>query len=307
MSNLKIIERINKILLEKMASGQVAWQQQWEGNGLPEMATNAISKKPYAGINFFVLNMGLRANQSPYFATFKQIQQLGGKLKKGAKGQPVVFWKMLEKGKKQEEDEEDEKTQIPVLKQYFVFNLDCVELPEEVQAKFRPKPQPEITPSEAEQFKINRVNQFLDQIKDKPVIEIKNQNRAFYTPKKDLITMPEMAQFKSVDAYYQTLFHELGHSTGHEKRLNRKEITEKVCFGSMGYSREELVAELISSYLATYCGTKSNFDNSAAYIKGWSEKIKNDPYFFITACGKAQKAFDYLTNQERVQEEAGEK
>jgi antirestriction protein ArdC len=134
-------------------------------------------------------------------------------------------------------------------------------------------------------------------MKDKPVIENKNQNRAFYTPKKDLITMPEMAQFKSVDAYYQTLFHELGHSTGHQKRLNRKEVAEKVCFGSIDYSKEELVAELASSYLSSYCGTKSNFDNSAAYIKGWSEQIKNDPHFFITACGKAQKAYEYLTNQ----------
>jgi antirestriction protein ArdC len=307
MSNLKIINRINQIILEKMQTGKVPWRKEWEDNGLPEIAVNAITKKPYTGVNFFLLNMELEEGQSPYFATFKQIQQLGGKLKKGSKGQTIIFWKILEKGKAAEESEAEEKTQIPVLKKYFVFNLNCVELPPEVQARFRPKPQPLRTPSEAEQFKIKRVNEFLEQIKDKPIIEIKNQNRAVYKPKQDLILMPEMAQFTSIDAYYQTLFHELGHSTGHQKRLNRKEVVEKVCFDSMDYSKEELVAELTSSYLASYCGTNCDFDNSAAYIKGWSEQIQNDPHFFITACGKAQKAFDYLTNQNQETEEKKDK
>lgn len=294
MSNFNIIAGINQIILEKMQTGRIPWQRQWKGSGLPEVATNAVTKRAYAGINFFLLNMDLQPLQSPYFATFNQIKGLNGKIKRGSKAQPIVFWKMFDK--KQPEDKDEEQTPIPVLKQYLVFNLDCVDLPEEKQAQFRPKPQLKINPSQAEQAKINRVNNFLEQIQDKPLIEYQG-NEAFYMPGRDLVRVPAKEQFENLDAFYQTLFHELGHSTGHQKRLNRREVSQKAKFGSLDYSKEELVAELTSSYLASFCGTECNFDNSAAYLRSWSQQIKDDPFFFITACGKAQKAYEYLSNQ----------
>lgn len=300
------INQINQIILEKMAQGKIAWQKSWIGES---SALNAISKKPYKGVNSILLNMELEEGQSPYFATFNQIQELGGKLKKGSKGQPIFFFKLLDKQlDKQPEENQTQQTQenreyqasgkIPVLKRYSVFNLDDVDLPEEKRQEFEFKPQEVAkTPSEEEKAKINRVNQFLEQIKDKPLIEFKG-TKAYYMPAKDLVRVPDKGRFTTVDALYQTLFHELAHASGHQKRLNREGIAKKSYFGSIDYSKEELIAELTSSYLASYCGTQCNFDNSAAYIDGWSEQIKDDPYFFITACNKAQKAYEYLTNQQ---------
>lgn len=61
----------------------------------------------------------------------------------------------------------------------------------------------------------------------------------FYSISKNEITVPEKVQFKDGEAFYGTLFHEMGHSTGAEGVLNRFQPTS---FGSKEYSDEELVA-----------------------------------------------------------------
>jgi antirestriction protein ArdC len=110
--------------------------------------------------------------------------------------------------------------------------------------------------------------------------------------------MPKKKSFKSPEGYYSTLFHELVHSTGHEKRLNRKTITEMAEFGSETYSIEELVAELGSAYLSSFTGILNvGIQNSAAYLNGWLTKLKNDKRFMVQASGQAQRAVDFITSQ----------
>ncbi len=84
------------------------------------------------------------------------------------------------------------------------------------------------------------------------------------------------------------------HSTGHKKRLNRFEQYKTHNFGSHDYSKEELVAELGSAYLATIAGIDANIKNASAYINGWSSKPKNNTSWIIWAAAKSEKAANYI-------------
>jgi antirestriction protein ArdC len=108
--------------------------------------------------------------------------------------------------------------------------------------------------------------------------------------------MPKRHLFQSAEAYFSTLFHEMTHSTGHEKRLNRPTLTDLCPFGSTNYSLEELVAEMGAAFLCGLTGVENNtIDNSAAYLKGWLGKLKNDTKLLIQAAANAQRAVDYIT------------
>jgi len=80
---------------------------------------------------------------------------------------------------------------------------------------------------------------------DRPAVEDK-EARAYYRPAIDLVNVPAIRYFESGEEYYSTLFHELAHSTGHAKRLNREGVNEVAAFGTAIYSKEELIAETLS-------------------------------------------------------------
>jgi len=133
-------------------------------------------------------------------------------------------------------------------------------------------------------------------------------DKACYMPGMDLLKMPPRMAFGSAEGFYETLFHEMGHATGHASRLNRKEITGSIYFGSQDYSLEELVAELTAAFLCAEAGIdQSVLENQAAYLQGWLEKLQKEPSAFITAAARAQKAADFITGakmQEKPAEEA---
>jgi antirestriction protein ArdC len=131
------------------------------------------------------------------------------------------------------------------------------------------------------------------------------ENKAFYHVEKDIINMPKKKSFATQESYYSTLFHELVHSTGAEKRLGRKTLTDMSEFGSESYSLEELIAELGASYLCGFSGIlEKEIVHSAEYLAGWLTKLKNDKKFIIQASGQAQKAVDLILN--RMEEESKE-
>ena len=142
---------------------------------------------------------------------------------------------------------------------------------------------------------IENAQAIIDGWKNKPEINHVEGDRAYYMPKFDKITLPLKSQFKSPEEYYSTAFHELAHSTGHSKRLNRKELTEANYFGSHDYSKEELTAEFASAFLCSTSGIEKTIDNSAAYIKGWSQKLRSNPKWLVSAAAKAQKAANLIS------------
>lgn len=125
------------------------------------------------------------------------------------------------------------------------------------------------------------------------------QDRAFYSPSRDLISLPRMDQFPSTAEYYSTLFHEATHSTGHKSRLNRfSQNALDAAFGSESYSKEELVAEIGAAAIMNNLGmeTAGSFRNSAAYIQSWLRALKNDKRLIVSASARAEKAVRLILN-----------
>jgi len=124
-------------------------------------------------------------------------------------------------------------------------------------------------------------------------------DRACYSPSFDQIKMPPRGAFESAEGFYETLFHEAGHATGHTSRLHRKELMAGSHFGGQDYSLEELVAELCAAFLCAEAGIdQAVLTNQAAYLQGWMEKLRMDPSAFVTAAARAQKAADFILGRQ---------
>ena len=172
-----------------------------------------------------------------------------------------------------------------MLKSYRVFNAlrDCEGLEHLIEGM---KPE-DILPSQPEtalQDYVNREGITLNH----------GGNRAYYQPSADLVQMPHEQAFKTREHYQSVLAHELVHSTGIEKRLNRKGLTEKASFGSTNYAFEELVAEFGACITCAMLAIEPDWNNSAAYLKGWSKKLTENPNWAVTASGRAGKATNYI-------------
>jgi antirestriction protein ArdC len=276
-----VTERIIRLLEQ----GVVPWRKPWTAGNIP---CNLITLRPYRGINLLLLNMeGYNQN---YFLSFRQVKALGGFVKKDEKAHLVVFWKPIQKKKSEErpedQDEKKERTRY-VLRYYYVFNIEqCTG----IEDRFIPKIE------QHQHDPITACEEIIANMPEKPEIR-HDENRAYYHKKHDYVNMPDFEYFVKAEAYYATLFHELVHSTGHEKRLNRKEIMEDSTFGDEMYSQEELVAEFGSCYLQSYSGAiHDNMVNSAAYIDHWIRVLKGNTKFIVHASSAAQKACDYILN-----------
>lgn len=272
---MNVYEIVTQKLIEQLEQGNIPWRRPWRTEG---PAINYVTRKQYQGINRLLLMGG-------EYLTFNQIQERGGKVKKGCKAHIVVFWKWLEKP-----DEETGKIEkIPLLRYYNVFSIHDTE---GINSKLPPIEIQNINPiDEAETL-------FQDYLKRESItLENGNINRAFYNPQSDLINLPKIGQYDSADEYYSTAFHEAAHSTGHEKRLNR--LTKTAAFGSATYSKEELVAEIAAAFLCESCGidTSKTIKNNAAYIRAWSDKLKTDPKMAVLAAGAAEKATQFILNE----------
>jgi len=200
----------------------------------------------------------------------------------GEKGLPVVYWKF---GTREVEDGDEVIQKSSVMcRQYTVFNISqCVEL------RLQP-PQVKETPVEP----IEACERIVSDWQQKPIIS-HGGDCASYSKSLDVVRMPERACFDSVEEYYSTLFHELTHSTGHPKRLNRSTLTDFERWGDATYSKEELVAELGAAFLAGYCGIENTtLVNSASYLSNWLEALKNDSRMIVIAGSQAQKATDLI-------------
>lgn len=277
MKRFDIYETVTNLIVERLEAGVVPWQMPWKTTS--SIPRNLVSKKPYRGFNFwYLLSFGF---ERPYFLTFKQVQDLGAKIKKGSKSFMVVLWKMVEYEKDGETEE------IPMLRYYRVFRIDDVEGIDPVKILENKSHDHEFDP-------IASCEQLIEFWYDSPVIRF-NKKKACYIPSLDEVYMPNARTFFKDEEYYSTVFHELVHSTGHRKRLSRHEKFPNMNFGSKDYSQEELVAEMGAAYLCGICGIENaTIDNSAAYIQGWLKKLKSDKKFIVMASGMAQKAVDYI-------------
>ena len=273
----KVHEIITERILDLLAKGVVPWRQPWSSS-LPK---SLVSGKPYRGVNVFLL--GAQGYTSPYWLSYKQAQQRGGNVRKGERSTPIVFFKMLKKDNASPADIKAGRDRIPLLRYYNGFNVeqcDGIDYPKEDSGlQFNP---------------IGACEQIVAGYQGAPPIK-HGGGRACYIPSLDEINMPARESFRTEEEYYSTLFHELTHSTGAEKRLNRKGITDPIRFASHDYSFEELVAECGAAMLCAHSGIENRtLDNSAAYIAHWVAKLKSEKKWVVEAASAASKASDHI-------------
>lgn len=271
---MNIYQMITDRIVKALENGCVPWKKPFT-TGYPR---NLISKKPYRGINTLLLQAA--PYSSPWWLTFNQAKQLGGQVKKGEHGYPVVFWKLLDK----KEEEAEEKTiarGVPFLRYYTAFNVcQCEGLDEKIPA---------------EEAKNNNPIGECAKIVEATGAVITDGNEASYSPSIDEISMPLFKNFVSSEKYYSTIFHELTHWTGHKSRLARDEVVQTAHFGSADYSKEELVAEMGAAFLSGMTGiAEETVEASASYISSWLKKLKDNPKWVVMAGAQAQKAADYI-------------
>jgi len=269
----KAYDRISDRITALLEQGTVPWHRPWKSKtGWPR---NFVSKKQYRGINVFLLHA--MSYESPCWLTFRQASRLGASVRKGEKACPVVFWKQMNVADK----ESGERKKIPLLRIYHVFNAaQCDGLKNEA-------------PMTAGTVTV-KPSEIVANMPQPPVIK-HGMTKAFYSPHEDSVGMPARERFDTEEGYFATLFHELVHSTGHEKRLKRETLTEHNGFGSDPYCREELIAEMGAAFL---CGqaeiVDQTIDSSAAYIKGWLKQLHRDKTLIVQAAAQAQKAADFI-------------
>ena len=262
-------------IIELLEQGVVPWRRPWAA-GIP---ANLKSGRDYRGINTFLLSC--TGHESPHWVTFKQAQSMGGSVRKGERGFPVIFWKLREKVDKAT----GETSVFPLLRRYTVFNA---------AAQCDGLDVPPVLPKTLAWSPLDQAEAIVDGFASRPTIQY-GGGRACYYPTLDKIGMPPREAFEDRAEYYSTLFHELGHSSGHASRLGRPGVTDLASFGSHSYSQEELVAEMTSAFLCGACGIEQQtLDNSAAYIGSWLSKLRNDKRLVIQAGAQAQRAADLI-------------
>ncbi|NHM07617.1 DUF1738 domain-containing protein [Flavobacterium sp. CYK-4] len=307
--------------------GHLPWQKDWVGSGADGTAKNYVSKKEYTGANF-LLNFDIKFDKEgkgylvpikfiqPYYLTFNQIKDTGASLKKDSKARRVIYYTMIfsfDNGTLQIKTTDREKftefvkangltkedlnkylKKIPVIKYYNVFRADdCTGLkfPEAIGNK-------NVDP-------IEQAQNLIDGYKNPPVYTFVG-DKAYYQPATDKLNMPNIKAFKKEASYYCTYFHELTHSTGAKKRLNR-DMTGM--FGSKSYAFEELIAELGAVFMCSEAGILfQTRENSAKYLKNWNSvlvsELENDNRFFLKASAQSQKAVNYILGRNSDTEES---
>ena len=229
-------------IIKQIERGTAPWQKHWKAgeNRMPENFSTGARYQGGNALQLMVKRTG-RAWNDHRWGTYNQIKQAGGQVRKGERGTTILVYKppmradgteatpgeRAEDGRK---NPDAERTTRPMWKRYTVFNVEQaegLELPERTAAT----PQWEAQQNVEKVIEANGVQ-----------IREVNGDRAYYNMARDEIVLPERAQFKNAEGYYQTALHEVGHSTGHESRMNRESLQQgtKDGYGSEAYAREEL-------------------------------------------------------------------
>lgn len=312
--NERVLEKFASMIIQRMEDMKAGhWEKGWVGKTIGGLPVN-IEGSSYGGSNIFWLMLHCSASnyKYPIYCTLKQANRLGAHIKKGASSMPIIFWDLsvtTETGQKinsnvyfnMSQVEKNKCHAIPFLKSYNVFNIEQTNLEDVCPDKLKVlKSRFGIDEEHDESGMYD--NKQLDTLLEKqtwlcPIEYRKPSDNAYYSPSADKIVVPMKSQFKrdNEDSYYRngqefysTLLHEMVHSTGTEKRLNRN--TGKR-FGDELYAKEELVAELGAARIGQELGfDKRILDNNAAYLDGWISSLKKEPKYVLSLMGDVDKA-----------------
>lgn len=283
-------ERVAEEIINALQNDLPKWRKTWKAV-IANAPCNGKSKHQYRGVNAFLTANRMDANgySDPRFYTFKQVQELGGKVKRGEHGLTIQYW-LWNSGVKQILDGDgnviSEKKVKPFSVIYStVFNADqCEGLP----ALVRSEPAQTWEPLERAEAIVKASG-----------VAIKHDqgDRAFYAPTFDVIHIPPRGAFATAEGYYATLLHELSHATGHASRCNRTFVG---AFGTPDYAAEELRAEICCLMLCATLGINPPEQDAQhkAYIKSWLKKLHDDPKEIFKAANDAEEGLKWLLDAE---------
>jgi antirestriction protein ArdC len=282
-----VYSRITNKIIADLEQGVRPWFKPWSAGNTEGRITRPLrhNGQPYNGINIVMLWSAAieRGYSCPSWMTFKQALELGGNVRKGEKGELVVYANRITRTETDDKGAEVER-EIPFMKGYTVFNAEqCDGLPEQFQLR------PVAPPSPAPE-RIARAESFFAATG----ADIRHGGtRAFYAEGPDYIQMPPFETFTDAESHAATVLHELTHWTKHDKRMARD--FGRVRFGDEGYAKEELVAELGSAFLSADLGIAPEVrEDHAAYIASWLKALKDDKRLIFSAAAHAGRAVDYL-------------
>jgi antirestriction protein ArdC len=289
-------------LIQNLEKGYLIWEKGFESTA-PLVMYNAVTKKQYQGINTLILGLHSEENNyaDPRWMTFNQMRDNGFSFNQPAKGKGVniVFFEVYDKNTKKRFDQKtiahlsvnDQKEYINENTYYFgksstVFNGSLIKGLDKLETK------------DFSEIIENRNQKMEDIISRSEAKIIHGAVRVpYYRPSTDHIGMPYAAQYKDITHYYSTALHEIAHSTGHPKRLNRNLRFRRA---SKEYAIEELRAEIASGIMGIQYGlplTEEHIKNHSAYIQSWLTNVKNEPDILFNAIRDATKIEKYISDK----------
>ncbi len=277
---------ITERIIAELEAGRLPWVQPWGNSdaaaplGLPR---NVTSGRTYSGINVLILWGAVFAGgfSGQGWLTYRQALSLGGNVRRGERGTTVVYADRFipDRERRRAQEAGDEAQAIHFLKRFTVFNTDqCEGLPEDIAPVPPPIAAGLILPRAEALIRASGVD-----------VRI-GGTRAFYNLQHDYVQVPPPQAFFEPVNWHRTALHELGHSTGHPRRLGRD---LSGAFGSRKYAFEELVAEIASAFLCAALGIVPTVRH-ADYIGAWLEVLREDDHAIVRAAGQASRAADHL-------------
>lgn len=304
------VDKVLSVMLEAIKGGEVPWRKPFKDD--PRLAGAALPRNPktkhiYTGTNRLVLRFvaDMKGYEDGRWMTYNQASDMGGQVRKGEKGTFILVPRIIpvkdKDGKPALDDKGNKKTfvKFDAVAVFNVSQIDGLDLPDDVkntdlQAK---------TPLQAQEFVLARYLKSMEALGlEIPKIRYtyvgeygSHSSSPNWSPNSDVITLPTLEQFNSPEEIFDTLMHELAHSTGHQSRLDRSSLTKD--YGNpdgVARAKEELIAEISSALFQQMFGITTNLDNSAAYVQSWLKRLQNNPEEVINATKEAQKVVDYM-------------
>lgn len=300
-------KRLVDTIMANLENNHSLWQQGWAVTGAP---VSAISGKRYNGVNRLYLAVATmeRGYSDNRWLTYNQMKEKGWEFKRDKEGNSlgknagvsIEYFSLYDKETKQKfdrhtldgmsDEERDiymDENVIALRKYYCVFNGDVIEgIPEREKRVVDTS------------GKNSRAEGILQYWSDNEAKIVYGGDDAFYRPSTDEIHLPERDKFVDLPEFYSTALHEVGHSTGHETRLNR-DLSGG--FGSDKYAEEELRAEIASMFIEQDLGVEASekhIQNNSAYIQAWHDKINEDPNILFRAIADAEKITKFVMEKE---------
>ena len=281
----EIRQQITDQIIAALTNGDLPpWRKPWRDDANSGTHTSLSTGQWYRGINQILLQISALKNnfQSRWWGTYRQIHQCGAHVRRGQKGTKIVLYKPIKRTRIDRKGDEVEET-IPILRQFTIFNADQCSGLEEYRVGFA-QPRHDLT---------DRYEQAEAAIAATGADIRHGGNRAFYQLGGDFIQLPYPHQFESVEAYWETAFHELVHWADRPHRLDLSHQRE--------YAMGELIAEMGACFIASELNIpNSDTTNHAAYLKSWLTAMQNDPKWIFRASSQASKAADYILHFSRA-------